>query len=87
MGELLQRNVKLTEINLASNHISCSEFEPYGFYLMRLLSSNNAVTVRHPVCVCVCVADWLQVSFMSHNMFAEYLGYYSCCLKRKNVLG
>lgn len=85
MGELLQRNIKLTEINMAGNHISCSEFEPYGFYLMRLLSSNNTVTVRHPVCVCV--ADWLQVSFMSHDTFAEYWGYSSCCLERANILG
>lgn len=63
MGELLQRNATLTDINLGANRICCSEFEPFGLYLMRLLSANNAVTVRLPTRKFDgCLAHWLTLA-------------------------
>eukprot|EP00904_Undaria_pinnatifida_P010859 jgi/Undpi1/6903/HiC_scaffold_21.g09378.m1 len=43
--EILQRNPRLANVNLRGNRISCSEFEHFGLNLMRVLSSNNTVTV------------------------------------------
>eukprot|EP00903_Cladosiphon_okamuranus_P012772 g11939.t2 len=45
VAELLRRNSRLANVNLTDNRISCNEFEHYGIYVMKLLSSNNTVTV------------------------------------------
>eukprot|EP00752_Nemacystus_decipiens_P012837 g11368.t1 len=45
VAELLRRNSRLANVNLTDNRISCTEFEHYGLSLMKLLSSNNTVTV------------------------------------------
>lgn len=47
MAELLHRNSRLANVNLTDNRISCTEFEQYGLGLMKLLSSNNTVTVSY----------------------------------------
>lgn len=47
IAELIRRNSSLASVKLANNRISCTEFEHYGLELMRLLSSNNVVTVSH----------------------------------------
>lgn len=47
VAELLHRNSRLASVNLADNRISCNEFEPCGLDVMRLLSSNNTITVRY----------------------------------------
>lgn len=47
IAELIRRNSSFASVKLANNRISCTEFEHYGLELMRLLSSNNIVTVRH----------------------------------------
>lgn len=65
VGDLLQSNAKLADINLAGNRISCTEFEHNGLYLMRLLSSNNTVTVRSiqgvAIMCCVCDARYFRL--------------------------
>lgn len=46
VAELLRRNTRLATVKIVGNRISCTEFERFGLDLMRLLSSNNTVTVR-----------------------------------------
>lgn len=45
VAELLHQNTRLASVKLTDNRISCTEFEHCGLELMRLLSSNNMITV------------------------------------------